>query len=74
MFLTFNILNDLGFGESFKYLKSSSLHPWIGTIFNYFRIAVSIDLLRLYTVRSIDSILIKIAPKRSIELSNANYQ
>jgi hypothetical protein len=33
-FLTFDILGDLMFGESFGCLKDSQLHPWIILIFN----------------------------------------
>jgi cytochrome P450 len=74
MFLTFDILGDLAFGESFNCIETEKLHPWIMTIFNYFRIAAFIGILRLYTMKNIDSVLMKIAPRKSVEMSKANYQ
>ncbi|MCJ1245734.1 hypothetical protein MMC30_002938 [Trapelia coarctata] len=73
MFITFDILGDLGFGESFNCLKRSTLHPWIGTIFNYFRIAAFIGSLRLYTSTSVDSLLMKIVPESVSKISKDNY-
>jgi len=73
MFITFDILGDLGFGESFNCLDQSALHPWIRTIFNYFRTAAFVGTLRLYTTRSIDSYLMKIIPKEVSAISRDNY-
>lgn len=74
MFLTFDVLGDLGFGESFNCLNSSTLHPWVGTIFNYFKIAAYIGLLRLYTSRSIDRVLMICAPKSAVKTSKEHYE
>ena len=73
MFFTFDVLGDLGFGESFDCLERSSLHPWIRTIFTYFRIAAFIGSLRLYTSVSIDSYLMKIVPQSTSDKSKENY-
>ena len=73
MFLTFDILGDLGFGESFNCLNSSNLHPWISTIFNYFKIGAYMGLLRLYTSLSIDHLLIRCAPKSATKTSKEHY-
>lgn len=73
MFLTFDILGELGFGESFDCLNQSTLHPWVQTIFNYFRIGAYIGALRTYLGRSIDSLLMKVVPKETFRISRDNY-
>lgn len=73
MFLAFDILGDLGFGESFSCLENSSLHYWIGSLFNYFKISMYIGLLRLYVSVSIDRLLMKCAPKNAVKTSEDHY-
>jgi cytochrome P450 len=73
MFLTFDIFGELGFAESFECLKKSTLHPWVRTIFNYFRMGAYIAALRLYLGVNIDSYLMKIVPKETQRISTENY-
>ncbi|KAL8665788.1 MAG: hypothetical protein Q9202_001910 [Teloschistes flavicans] len=74
MFLTFDILGDLGFGEAFNCLETSTYHPWVQTIFNYFKTAAFVGVLRIYFTMSIDNILMACIPKRVQQVSKAHYQ
>lgn len=74
MFLAFDILGDLGFGESFNCLESSTLHPWISTLYNYFVIAAYVGLLRLYISVSIDRFLMSLIPKNAVKKSKEHYK
>ncbi|KAF5878907.1 putative cytochrome p450 monooxygenase protein [Botrytis fragariae] len=38
-FFTFDLIGDLGFGESFECLESEEYHPWVSMIFNSLRAA-----------------------------------
>lgn len=38
-FFTFDLIGDLGFGESFRCLESKQYHPWVAMIFNSLRAA-----------------------------------
>lgn len=72
-FLTFDISGDLAFGESFNCLENSALHPWIGSLFSYFKISAYIGLLRIYISVSIDSFLMRCAPKNVVKASQDTY-
>lgn len=72
-FLTSDILGDLGFGESFDCLENSTLHHWIGSLFNYFKISMYLGLLRIYVSVSIDSFLMKCAPKTVVKTAEDHY-
>lgn len=37
-FVTFDIIGDLGFNESFHCLDESRYHPWVKTLFDYFKV------------------------------------
>jgi cytochrome P450 len=47
-FTTFDLIGDLGFGESFNCLEGSDFHPWILLIFNSLRAATLNASLRYY--------------------------
>ena len=74
MFLTFDIVGDLGFGESFSCLETSSYHPWLQTLFNYFKMAAFIGSLRIYFTMSIDSIVLRCLPNQMKRVSENHYQ
>ena len=74
MFYTFDVLGDLAFSSPFECLQNSAMHPWIVTIFNYFKFGAYIGILRLYFGRSIDSILLKLTPKSAAQASENHYQ
>ena len=38
-FITFDIIGDLSFGESFHCLETSRYHPWIAIVFSHFKAA-----------------------------------
>ena len=73
MYLTFDILGDLGFGESFKCLEASTYHPWVQTIFNYFKTAAYVGILRIYLTTSIDKVLMRCIPKSVKQVSQHHY-
>lgn len=47
-FTVFDLIGDLGFGESFNCLQSNKLHPWVSLIFNSLRAATLNASLRFY--------------------------
>ncbi|TVY48007.1 Versicolorin B desaturase [Lachnellula occidentalis] len=47
-FTVFDLIGDLGFGESFDCLQSNKLHPWVSLIFNSLRAATLNASLRYY--------------------------
>jgi len=47
-FTVFDLIGDLGFGESFNCLQSNELHPWVSLIFNSLRAATLNASLRYY--------------------------
>ncbi|TGO29072.1 hypothetical protein BPAE_0019g00470 [Botrytis paeoniae] len=47
-FFTFDLIGDLGFGESFKCLESEEYHPWVSMIFDSLRVATYRASLRYY--------------------------
>ena len=47
-FTTFDLIGDLGFGESFNCLENTQFHPWVALIFNSLRAATLNASLRYY--------------------------
>jgi cytochrome P450 len=47
-FMTFDVLGDLSFGESFGCLDSGGYHPWVEMIFMGFKLSTYIQALRRY--------------------------
>ena len=74
MFLTFDVLGDLAFGESFDCLSKSAFHPWVQNIFNSFKLGAILGALRLYFSNSVDSLLVKLSPKSVTRASKAQYE
>lgn len=66
-FTTFNIFNDLGFGESFERLQHSRHHPWIALLFNSVKVASFIATARYFP-------LFKYLLKKCIPLSLRKMQ
>lgn len=74
MFLTFDILGDLGFGESFNCLENSTYHPWVQTIFSYFKSSAFVGALRMYFTMSVDKMLMRCIPTSVKQASQDHYQ
>ena len=47
-FVTFDIITDLSFGKTFRYLEQSRYHGWISLLFEQFKAATLIVILRLF--------------------------
>jgi cytochrome P450 len=62
-FVAFDLVGDLGFGESFDCLQHTEFHPWVSMIFNSLRAATYRASLRYYP--SLDWLL-KFAIPRSV--------
>lgn len=71
-FTFFDIIGDLGFGESFGCLDNNSLHPWVAELFSYSKVGALVAALRHYTF--IFEKLMRCLPARTLEAAQANYQ
>ncbi len=71
-FTTFDIVGDLGFGESFNCLRDSKYHPWVALIFNHFRASALVAAVRFYPL--IDALLMKCLPKSVMKIQREHYQ
>jgi cytochrome P450 len=70
-FVVFDIIGDLGFGETFHCLDNSALHPWVAELFSYSKVGALVAALRHYTI--IFNIFMRCLPAKSLEASRANY-
>ncbi|KAK4205300.1 putative isotrichodermin C-15 hydroxylase [Triangularia verruculosa] len=52
-FLTFDLIGDLAFGQSFSCLSTGNYHPWVSMIFNNIKLSVFVETLRRYPFLSI---------------------
>ena len=71
-FTFFDIIGDLGFGETFHCLDNNSLHPWVEELFSYSKVGALVAGLRHYTF--IFNALMWCLPAKTLEASRANYQ
>ncbi|PVH96121.1 putative RNA polymerase II mediator complex component Srb8 [Periconia macrospinosa] len=49
-FYTMDIIGDLGIGESFHCLEESSYHPWVQTLYNFFKGMVFASAVRFFPI------------------------
>jgi len=71
-FVTFDMIGDLGFGESFGCLERSEYHPWVSLIFNSLRAATYLASLRYYP--SINWLLGLAIPKSVMKKEKEHWQ
>ena len=71
-FTTFDIVGDLGFGESFDCLEKSQYHPWVALIFNHFKASAYVASIRFYPL--IDKILMSLLPKSVMKIQRDHFQ
>lgn len=71
-FTTFDLIGDLGFGESFDCLERSEFHPWVSLIFNSLRAATLNASLRYYP--GLNWLLGLAVPKSVIQKQRAHWQ
>lgn len=71
-FTTFDIVGDLGFGESFDCLKDSSYHPWVAMLFKCFKALIVFAMARYYP--TLENILMKLMPQSLLNIQRDHYQ
>ena len=71
-FVVFDIIGDLGFGESFHCLENSALHPWVAELFTYSKVGGAVATLRDYT--TIFNIFMRCLPAKNLDAAQANYK
>lgn len=71
-FIAFDLVGDLGFGESFGCLETAKLHPWIALIFNSIRAATYMVSLRFYP--SLSWLLNLCIPKSVMRVQQEHWQ
>ncbi|CAG8971515.1 hypothetical protein HYALB_00005411 [Hymenoscyphus albidus] len=71
-FTTFDLIGDLGFGESFGCLERNDFHPWVAMIFSHFRTLTLRSSLRYYP--GINWLLGLAIPKRMIQKQKEHWQ
>ena len=70
-FTTFDIIGDLGFGDPFLCLQNGVYHPWVATIFSYFKIGSLVATIRYYPF--FNGLLFWFMPKSALKSANDNY-
>ena len=70
-FVVFDIIGDLGFGETFHCLDNKTLHPWVSELFSYSKIGALVAALRHYTV--LFKIFMYCLPSKTLEASRKNF-
>ncbi len=71
-YTTFDIIGDLGLGQSFDCLQQSTLHPWVAMIYNFFKVSTYLATVRFYP--SIEFLLRKCIPKSALKMQRDHYQ
>lgn len=71
-FTTFDIIGDLGLGQSFDCLKESALHPWVALIFNHFKVSSLLASVRHYPLAS--WLLMKCVPQKMRKMQKEHFQ
>lgn len=64
-YVTFDIIGDLCFGESFECLRSAAYHPWVSILFEYFKSGTLITSTLL--LPGMSRILPWVMPKKAIQ-------
>lgn len=71
-FVVFDIIGDLGFGETFHCLDNNTLHPWVAELFTYSKVGAAVAALRHYT--TIFKLFMRCLPAKNLEAAQANYR
>lgn len=71
-FVVFDIIGDLGFGETFHCLHNNALHPWVAELFTYSKVCAAVAALRHYT--TVFNLLMRCLPAKNLEAAQANYR
>lgn len=71
-FLTFDIIGDLAFGESFGCLEGSQYHPWVETTFKSIKTGAFLRAFSIYP--SLAILIRKLMPKRLIRKRIDHYK
>ena len=71
-YVTFDLIGDLGFGESFGCLESETYHPWMALIFNSLKAATQFATLRFYP--PFDSLLQAMIPASVKKMADEHWQ
>lgn len=71
-YITFDLIGDLGFGESFGCLENERYHPWMAMVFNSFKASMQFAALRFYP--PFDSLLRVIIPASVKKMANEHWQ
>lgn len=71
-FVAFDIIGDLGFGETFHCLDNNALHPWVAELFSYSKVGAAVAALRHYT--TVFNVVMRCLPAKSHEAAQANYK
>ncbi|ORX92483.1 cytochrome P450 [Clohesyomyces aquaticus] len=74
MFTTFDIIGDLGFGDSnaFGCLDNSTYHPWVLEIFSYFKLGALLSTIRFYDMLA--QVIMRALPANMVKAQEKNYQ
>ncbi|CAG9982787.1 unnamed protein product [Clonostachys byssicola] len=71
-FTTFDIFEDLDYGESFDCLENSRYHPWISLLFNSVKAASYVAAARYYPV--VEYLLLKCIPASLQKMADDHYR
>ena len=71
-FITFDIVGDLGFGESFGCLQNSHYHWWVDLISKYFKAQHFATMTRYYP--AVEAIGMRLLPQRLLDQQRDHYQ
>lgn len=71
-FITFDIVGDLGFGESFGCLQNSHYHWWVNLVTKYFKAAHFAVMTRYYP--AVEAIAMRLLPQSLLKEQQDHYQ
>lgn len=71
-FVIFDLIGDLGFGESFGCLGDSQYHPWITMVFDYIKAFALTAMIRHYPM--LEKIFVKLLPQSLLERQKEHFQ
>lgn len=71
-FVTFDIVGDLGFGESFGCLEESRYHPWITMVSDYVKALTLTAMMRHYP--ALEAILMRLLPQSLLDKQKKHFQ
>ena len=71
-YVTFDVISDLAFGESFHCLEDQKYHQWVWTFFAYIKSLIIVSATRFYPL--LELLLQKIIPKSLMQKQKEHYQ